>query len=95
LRSVEGVHGGGSVPGRKKNVQKPYLLPLYRKWKSSEEDGGADTLQKGQNVPHIKTYYQMDDNDNANDDSASMKWFVLSSQNLSKGALGVIVLLDI
>jgi tyrosyl-DNA phosphodiesterase-1 len=96
LRSVEGVHGGGSVPGRNKNVQKPFLLPLYRKWKSSEEDGAnADPLQKGQNVPHIKTYYQIDDNGNANDDSASMKWFVLSSQNLSKGALGVVVLLDV
>ena len=77
IRSVEGIAGGGSVPGRQKNVNKEFLQSLYCKWASSENE--EDTLQKGQNVPHIKTYYQLDD------DTESMKWFVLTSHNLSKG----------
>ena len=33
--SVEGMMGGNSVPGRKNNVNKPFLRPLYHKWSSS------------------------------------------------------------
>jgi tyrosyl-DNA phosphodiesterase-1 len=83
FRSVEGVHGGSSVPGRQKNVMKQFLLPRYRKWApSSSED---DALQKGQYVPHLKTYYQIDDDGGDDNNDDSMKWFVLSSHNLSKG----------
>lgn len=78
IQSVEGIMGGASVPGRKNNAMKPFLLPMYRKWATSSSDN--DGLQKGQNVPHIKTYYQIDC-----DGNDSMKWFVLSSHNLSKG----------
>jgi tyrosyl-DNA phosphodiesterase 1 len=35
VRSVEGVMGGGSVPGRRSNVYKPFLQPLYHRWTSA------------------------------------------------------------
>jgi tyrosyl-DNA phosphodiesterase-1 len=90
FRSVEGIHGGSSVPGRRKNVMKQFLLPLYRKWASSSSDD--DALQKGQNVPHLKTYYQIDDDVGGDNNDDSMKWFVLSSHNLSKGKKFVVML---
>jgi len=42
-------------------------------------------LGKAKHVPHIKSYYQVSDNNNHN-----MDWFVLSSHNLSKAAWGEI-----
>jgi tyrosyl-DNA phosphodiesterase 1 len=71
--SVEGYRGGGSVPGSTKNVSKPFLRSLFHKWKSSRSNFG-----KGQNVPHIKTYYQVGEDQN------SMDWLVVSSHNMSK-----------
>lgn len=107
--SVEGLSGGGSVPGREKNVMKPFLLPMYRKWTSStakSNDAGDDVLNKSRNVPHIKTYYQLEEggenwhnstanggNDGSQENivgapTTTMKWFVLTSHNLSKGTSG-------
>jgi tyrosyl-DNA phosphodiesterase-1 len=80
--SVEGLNGGGSVPGKSRSLQKDFLLPLLHRWKSNT---GANSLEKGVNVPHIKTYYQQS---SSRSDDESMNWFVLSSHNLSKAAWG-------
>jgi tyrosyl-DNA phosphodiesterase-1 len=90
--SIEGYRGGGSVPGTTKNVSKPFLQSLYRKWSSSSSSAAAATttpptmpnnpLWKSRNVPHIKTYYQL------NHDGNSMAWFAVTSHNMSKAAWG-------
>ena len=88
VQSVEGRLGGGSVPGRTKNVQKDFLRRCYHKWSTSSSSSSSSTsintkqehpFNKGFNVPHIKTYYQL------GTDRESMDWFVLTSHNLSKG----------
>jgi tyrosyl-DNA phosphodiesterase-1 len=87
--SIEGYHGGGSVPGTTKNVSKPFLQSLYRKWSSSAAatattptTPNTNPLWKSRNVPHINTYYQLDDGGN------SMLWFTVTSHNMSKAAWG-------
>jgi hypothetical protein len=84
--SVEGPMGGQTVPGRTNCVGKEFLQPLYHKWDGGCHTSAADRdglhYQKGRNVPHIKTYYEID---NDNDEEDCMKWFVLTSHNLSKG----------
>ena len=57
-------------------MKKSFLQSLYKRWKS-----GKDVFKKGVNVPHVKTYYQVD----LTSDEDVFKWFVLSSHNLSKG----------
>ena len=86
VSSVEGCLGGGSVPGRGRNLHKDFLRPLLHKWSSlaTEKDESVQDFDKGRHVPHIKSYYQMRDNGDTND----MRWFVLSSHNLSKAAWG-------
>ena len=85
-QSVEGISGGGSVPGRRSNVFKDFLQPLYHKWSSSSSSSSSSAsaskhpLSRGRNVPHIKTYYQI-----AAENEEAMDWFVLTSHNLSKG----------
>ena len=81
--SVEGYNGGGSVPGRRNNTSKPFLQPLYHKWSSSFEL--SNPLHKPNNVPHIKTYFQI------SQDGVGMEWFCLTSHNLSKAAWGEII----
>jgi hypothetical protein len=83
--SVLSYVGGECIPGRVKNVSKAFLQPLYHKWTSSSATSRATRypLHKPRNSPHIKTYYQLD----ANDDNA-MSWFFVGSQNLSKAAWG-------
>ena len=113
VTSVEGRYGGGSVPGRTKNLTKDFLRPLLHKWRSrssNEDDANEDDhlqLDKGRHVPHIKSYYQIcnnddDDNDDHNNRikhgldnidrsrNTNMRWFVLTSHNLSKAAWGEI-----
>ncbi|CAB9527498.1 Tyrosyl-DNA phosphodiesterase 1 [Seminavis robusta] len=97
--SLEGYRGGNSVPGTLKNVSKDFLRPFYRKWSASKSflsslaltraDSEAPTnpLWKGNNVPHIKTYFQLSSN-NDDTDGGAMEWFVLTSHNLSKAAWG-------
>lgn len=80
--SIEGYRGGGSVPGTTKNVSKPFLQSLYRKWSSVTTTAMPNPLWKSQNVPHIKTYYQL------NHEGCSMDWFVVTSHNMSKAAWG-------
>jgi len=89
--SVEGPFGGQSVPGRSKNLHKDFLQPMLHKWKSSgnNDDEDEETLGKGRHVPHIKSYYQMENNGSTTKNS-TMHWFVLSSHNLSKAAWGEI-----
>ena len=77
--SLEGYQGGCSVPGTQKNVLKKFLQPLYCRWSS---DDLTNPCEKSHNIPHIKTYYQL------NEDDSSMKWFVLTSHNMSKAAWG-------
>jgi tyrosyl-DNA phosphodiesterase-1 len=79
--SMQGYRGGGSVPGTTKNVSKPFLQSLYRKW-SSTTAVIPNPLWKSRNVPHIKTYYQL------NHEGCSMDWFVVTSHNMSKAAWG-------
>jgi len=96
--SVEGYRGGASVPGHSKNVSKDFLQPLFRKWSSSksflaslslskQDDDSTNTnpLWKGINVPHIKTYFQLNSH---KDEEEGIEWFLLTSHNLSKAAWG-------
>jgi tyrosyl-DNA phosphodiesterase-1 len=87
--SYQGYRGGSSVPGMSRNIQKAFLRPLYHKWSASGTQATRIPLWKGENVPHIKTYYQLRLEPKADGEkSASMEWFVLSSHNLSKAAWG-------
>jgi len=91
--SVEGLVGGSSVPGQPKNLGRDFIQSKLHRWKSTNSsiNGGGDgnPLDKGKHVPHIKTYYQID-NDHDNENEESMRWFVISSHNLSKPAWGEI-----
>ena len=71
------------MPGRSKNLNKDFIQPKLYRWKSTSVSG--DPLDKGMHIPHIKTYYQIDNKENE-----SMRWFVVSSHNLSKAAWGEI-----
>lgn len=93
--SVEGYAGGGSVPGRTKNLVKPFVKALLHRWTFTQESTASSTtsakdtlcidnpLVRPFNVPHIKTYYQINDVD-----KKCMDWFVLASHNMSKAAWG-------
>jgi tyrosyl-DNA phosphodiesterase-1 len=93
--SVEGYSGGCSVPGRVKNLVKPFVKPLLHRWTYSQSSSACSTgsekyrfctdnpLVRPWNVPHIKTYYQLSD-----DDNKCFNWFVLASHNMSKAAWG-------
>ena len=81
-RSVEGYRGGGTVPSKKSNVNKPFLRPLWHKWASSAATT-SNPLHKPINVPHIKSYYQQ-----GRRGEQTMQWFCLTSHNLSKAAWG-------
>jgi tyrosyl-DNA phosphodiesterase-1 len=48
VTSVEGPSGGGTVPGRRSCLHKPFLQ--LHKWNT-----GKNALDKGDHVPHIKT----------------------------------------
>jgi len=76
--SIEGVDGGGSVPGRSKNVNKELIRGLLCKWSSATT--GNNVLAKPNNVPHIKTFYQVSKGRD------SMEWFLLTSHNMSVSA---------
>lgn len=78
--SIEGVEGGGSVPGQSKNVNKELIRNLLCKWSSTTTENNA--LTKPNNVPHIKTFYQVSKS------LDSMEWFVLTSHNMSVPAWG-------
>lgn len=80
--SVEGYGGGGSVPGRLKNVSKPVLLPLFHRWRPNPNAISSNPLWKPNNVPHIKSYFQL------SKDEESMEYFILGSHNLSMAAWG-------
>mmetsp|Transcript_44901 Transcript_44901/g.108974 ORF Transcript_44901/g.108974 Transcript_44901/m.108974 type:complete len:690 (+) Transcript_44901:38-2107(+) len=86
--SVEGPLGGGSAPAKQSNVQRPYLQKMFHRWTSSSSKGGEDPYYKGCNVPHIKTFYQIDSSYGPN--SRDMKWFCITSHNISKAAWGEI-----
>ena len=83
--SLEGYEGGGSVPGTQKNVSKPFLRPLFHRWNATGSAAAGqkqNPLWKPNNVPHIKTYFQL------SKDRKSLEYFVLGSQNLSMAAWG-------
>ncbi|KAL7579337.1 hypothetical protein ACA910_014013 [Epithemia clementina (nom. ined.)] len=92
--SVEGYRGGASVPAPSRNVHKPFLRPFFCHWSTSYPAAVSSTrmsarsarnpMHKGNHVPHIKTYFQL------HEDGKSMKYFILSSHNLSKAAWGEI-----
>lgn len=89
--TIEGYNGGGSVPGRTKNVAQSFLLPLYHRWTKRGNDFGGrtdnvDPLRTARNVPHIKTYVQP--STHVIGDTPSIEWMVLTSHNLSKAAWG-------
>ena len=86
--SVEGLLGGGSAPAKQSNVQRQYLQKIFHRWTSSSSKGGDDPYYKGCNVPHIKTFYQIDSSYGPN--SRDMKWFCITSHNISKAAWGEI-----
>ncbi len=81
--SVEGVDGGGSVPGRETNLQKPFLKPLYHRW--SKRDTSNDPFLTARHIPHIKTIVQPSP---SYSDDRSIEWLLLTSHNLSKAAWG-------
>jgi tyrosyl-DNA phosphodiesterase 1 len=82
--SIQGYVGGGSVPGTIKNVSKPFLRPLFRKWSTANSvaAAAANPLCRPTHVPHIKTYYQVSPTGD------SMEWLLVTSHNLSKAAWG-------
>ena len=93
--SIEGYVGGGSVPGSLRNVSKPFLRPLFCRWKPKQQVSTAtagqepakkekNPLWKPNNVPHIKSYFQH------SPDRESLEYFVLGSQNLSMAAWGTV-----
>eukprot|EP00970_Alexandrium_tamarense_P015746 scaffold5469_cov175-Alexandrium_tamarense.AAC.7 len=89
--TIEGYNGGGSVPGRTKNVAQSFLLPLYHRWTKRGNDfigrtDNVDPLRTARNVPHIKTYVQP--STHVIGDTPSIEWMVLTSHNLSKAAWG-------
>lgn len=93
--SLEGYRGGNSVPGSLKNVSKVFLNTLWHRWSVKKsflsslaltaegDEATSNPLWKGNNVPHIKTYFQL-----TNESEEAMEWFVLTSHNLSKAAWG-------
>ena len=83
--SVEGYRGGASVPGPARNVQKPFLRPLFHRW-TTPPICSVNPIHKGNNVPHIKTYYQL----KPRGDEMAMEYFIVTSHNLSKAAWGEI-----
>ena len=97
--SVEGYRGGGTVPSNIKNVRKPFLKDLWRKWSSSDSIGGvtdhrrhalnnSNALSKPNNVPHIKSFYQINDDDD--DSNNAFDWLCITSHNISQAAWGSI-----
>lgn len=82
--SVEGYAGGGTVPSSKRNVNKPFLRPLWHRWASSSSTD-ENPVARPRHVPHIKSYFQPQSGDTDDD---AMRWFCLTSHNLSKAAWG-------
>jgi len=82
--SIEGYAGGGSVPAPSKNVTKDFLQSLWHRWSPSRGGSNDNPLFKGNHIPHLKTFYQCDNDQ-------SFLWLVLASHNLSKAALGEVV----
>lgn len=84
-KSVEGFAGGGSVPGRVKNLEKPFLKPLYHRW--TKRNDSNDPFRTARHIPHIKTIVQPS---SSSGDDRSIEWLLLSSHNLSKAAWGTV-----
>lgn len=78
--SVEGYSGGASLPSDSKNVEKPFLRSLYRRWTTQQDNQNPFALNR--NLPHIKTFFRYDSTGHG------MQWFVLSSHNISSAAWG-------
>jgi len=85
--SVEGFAGGGSVPGRVKNLEKPFLKPLYHRWTKRHDNVSNDPFRTARHIPHIKTVVQPA---SSGGDDRSIDWLLLSSHNLSKAAWGTV-----
>jgi hypothetical protein len=90
--SVEGYAGGAALPADTKNVTKAFLQPLYHRWSSSSDVVRENPFALGRNLPHIKTFYRYDDNNDIDSDGdgtiGGMQWFVLTSHNISSAAWG-------
>mmetsp|Transcript_6269 Transcript_6269/g.14179 ORF Transcript_6269/g.14179 Transcript_6269/m.14179 type:complete len:655 (-) Transcript_6269:48-2012(-) len=80
---VEGYSGGGAIPGRTKNLEKAFLMPLYHRW-SSRNPNNEGPLKTSKHAPHIKTFVQ------PSSDGTEIEWMLLGSHNLSIAALGQI-----
>ena len=87
--SVEGFAGGGSVPGRESNLQRPFLKPLYHRWSKRHDGDGSinDPFRTARHVPHIKTFVQPS---SSHDNHRSIEWLLLTSHNLSTAAWGTV-----
>ncbi|KAF6255393.1 hypothetical protein COO60DRAFT_1272512 [Scenedesmus sp. NREL 46B-D3] len=73
-RSREGWAGGGSIPGRRDNVVRPFLQRHYCRW-------GGEPSGRQSAMPHIKTYTRYLP-------PGGLAWCVVASHNLSKAAWG-------
>ncbi|GBF96301.1 hypothetical protein Rsub_09096 [Raphidocelis subcapitata] len=71
----DGWRAGGSIPGPEKNVSRPFLQPLWRRW------GGAPS-GRARVMPHIKTFLRFDPA------SRRLPWVIVGSHNLSIAAWG-------
>eukprot|EP00898_Chlorokybus_atmophyticus_P002644 jgi/Chlat1/3380/Chrsp23S03810 len=77
--SIEGYRAGGSIPGPKKNVERPFLMQKYCTWSDAAR---PHPLTRTHAMPHIKSYARYSGN--------RLAWFLLTSSNLSKAAWGAL-----
>eukprot|EP00158_Paraphelidium_tribonemae_P009787 Partr_v1_DN28966_c1_g1_i1_m25842 putative tyrosylDNA phosphodiesterase len=77
--SLEGYAAGGSIPFDVKNYRKQsnYMLPVLHEWR-------AEHCRRSRAMPHIKTYCRF------NNSFTELRWFILTSANLSKAAWGAL-----
>ncbi|EOA23023.1 hypothetical protein CARUB_v10003786mg [Capsella rubella] len=73
--SLEGYAAGNAIPSPLKNVEKPFLIKYWAKWK-------ANHSARCRAMPHIKTFTRYSDQ--------KLAWFLLTSSNLSKAAWGAL-----
>lgn len=80
--SYAGYSSGNSVPGPSKNVLKPHLRARYHRLTRDGDDTGKRLL-----TPHIKTFVRMQSRA-ANSVAPLIRFYLLTSSNLSKAAWG-------
>ena len=81
-RSYEGWAGGGAIPGKRENIQRPEIRALHHRWAVDPSRGSRDTCPEGRAraLPHIKIFMRHQ--------GPLILWLLLGSHNLSGPAWG-------